>query len=90
MCVKPDGTVIGRYKPSVELPFHSTLYKRRPDIKAVLHAHPPTLVAFSLVGKIPNTNLIPNANVVCGEVCMAGYDLPGSTTLGEKLSLIHI
>ncbi len=86
MCVKPDGTVIGRYKPSVELPFHSTLYKRRPDIKAVLHAHPPTLVAFSLVGKIPNTNLIPNANVVCGEVCMAGYDLPGSTTLGEKIA----
>ncbi len=86
MCVKADGTVTGRHKPSVELPFHSTLYKRRPDIRAVLHAHPPTLVSFSLVDRIPEINLIPNANLICGKVCMAGYDLPGSVSLGEKIA----
>lgn len=86
ICVKADGTVIGRHQPSMELPFHSTLYRNRPDIKAIVHAHPPTLVGFSLVGRIPNTNLIPNANLVCGEVGMVDYDLPGSVSLGEKIA----
>ena len=63
MCqVKPDGTVIGPHKPSVELPFHSEIYRRRPDLKGILHAHPPTLVAFSLARKAApwqiNTDLI--------------------------------
>ena len=69
MCqVKPDGTIIGPHKPSVELPFHKKIYEIRPDLKAILHAHPPTLVAFSLARKIPNIMLIPNASEVCGKV----------------------
>ena len=44
VCVKEDGTVIGMHKPSSELPFHAAVYKMRPDLKAVLHAHPPALV----------------------------------------------
>ena len=47
MQVKPDGTVIGIHKPSVELPVHRKIYETRPDIKAILHAHPPALVAYS-------------------------------------------
>ena len=46
MCVKPDGTVIGRNKPSSEFPFHKAIYEMRPDIKAIIHAHPPALVSF--------------------------------------------
>ena len=88
MCVTKAGEVIGRHKPSVEFPFHSMLYQKRPDIKAVLHAHPPALVAFSIVRKIPNTNLIPNASLICGPVKMADYDLPGSTILGEKIARV--
>lgn len=38
--VKPDGTVIGIHKPSIELPFHAQIYRRRNDIKAVVHAPP--------------------------------------------------
>lgn len=83
--VLPNGTVLGNHKPSVELPFHSLVYRRRPGIKAVLHAHPPSLVAFSIVRKIPNTNLIPSANQVCGEVGMVPYALPGSMELGENI-----
>ncbi|MFO7294947.1 MAG: class II aldolase/adducin family protein, partial [Clostridia bacterium] len=45
--VKPDGTIDGIHKPSVELPFHEMIYQKRPDIKAIIHAHPPALVAFS-------------------------------------------
>jgi L-fuculose-phosphate aldolase len=84
--VKPDGEIIGIHAPSSELPFHSTIYKRRPDIKAVLHAHPPSLVAFSIVRKIPDTSLIPSASLECGEVKMAGYALPGSIELGDKIA----
>ena len=46
--VMPDGTITGRHRPSSEYPFHMSVYQRRPDIKAVLHAHSPALVAFSI------------------------------------------
>ena len=82
MQVKPDGTVIGPHTPSVELPFHKRIYEIRPDLKAILHAHPPTLVAFSLVRKIPNMRLIPSAEEICGKISMATYDVPGSEQLG--------
>lgn len=84
--VKPDGTVIGKHKPSCELPFHKSVYATRPDVRAVLHAHPKALVSFSLVGKIPNTKIIPNADLICGKVGFAEYDLPGSIELGNKIA----
>ncbi len=86
MRVKPDGTIIGNHKPSVELPFHQTIYKLRPDLRAVLHAHPPTLVAFSLARKIPNIRLMPSVSSVCGEVVMAKYEVPGSQKLGDYIA----
>jgi len=88
MRVKPDGTIIGNHRPSIELPFHSDVYKMRPDVNAVLHAHPPTLVAFSIVRQIPDTRLIPNANIICGDIEMAVYDLPGSDKLGAKIASV--
>lgn len=84
--VKPDGTIIGIHKPSSEFPVHSRIYKSRPDIKAILHAHPPALVAFSIVRQIPETRLIPNFVEICGNVSMAIYDVPGSTGLSIKVT----
>lgn len=86
VCIHPDGSMEGIHKPSSEYPFHLKLYETRSDIKAVLHAHPPALVAFSIVRQIPNTKLIPNAYVGCGKIAMAEYGLPGSTDLGEKIA----
>ncbi len=86
VCIKRNGTVEGIHKPSSEYPFHLKVYETRPDIKAVLHAHPPALVAFSIVRQIPNTKLIPNAYVGCGKIAMAEYGLPGSEELGEKIA----
>ena len=88
ICVKADGTIVGIHRPSSEFPFHKHLYEVRPDIKAVLHAHSPALVAFSIVRKIPDTHLIPNVNQVCGEVGMAEYGLPGSDELGDKIAKV--
>ncbi len=85
VCVKPDGTVIGPHRPSSELPFHASVYKMRPDLKAVLHAHPPALVAFSIVRQCPNLDLIPSVRKVCADVQIAKYDVPGSDQLGDKI-----
>ncbi len=84
--VKPDGHAIGPHKPSVELPFHLQIYRIRPDIHAILHAHPPTLVAFSIARKIPSTSLVPDVPLVCGRVAMAAYEVPGSAKLGENIA----
>lgn len=86
VCVKPNGEIVGKHKPSSEFPFHKKLYETRSDIKAVLHAHPPALVAFSVVRKAPNTKIIPDVNQVCGSIGIAKYGLPGSDNLGEKIS----
>lgn len=86
VCVHPDGKVSGPHRPSSELPFHRAIYQRRPDIKALVHAHPPALVTFSIVRQIPNTRVIPQAKHVCGEVGYARYELPGSEALGESIA----
>ena len=88
ICVHPDGSCDGPHKPSSELPFHQSVYKMRPDLKAVLHAHPPALVAFSIIRKIPNLDLIPSVRKVCPEVRIAKYDVPGSDALGEKIGAV--
>lgn len=86
MQIKPDGTIVGIHRPSVEYPFHLGIYKKRPDLKAVLHAHPPALVAFSLIRKTPNTSIIPDAKLLCGDISIASYACPGSDKLGENIS----
>lgn len=86
ICVRKDGTIEGRHKPSSEYPFHIAIYKCRPEIKAVIHAHPPALVSFSIVRQIPNTNVIPQAKNVCGPIGYAPYELPGSDELGDVIA----
>lgn len=84
--VKPDGTIIGIHKPSSEFPVHERIYRSRPDIKGILHAHPPALVALSIVREIPETKIIPNVNQICGTLSMAPYDVPGSQGLSKKVT----
>ena len=48
VCVKPDHSVVGEHKPSSEYPFHRSLYEKRRDIRAIVHAHPTALVSFSI------------------------------------------
>ena len=85
ICVHPDGTTTGPHKPSSEFPFHAQVYKMRPDLRAVLHAHPPALVAFSIVRQTPTLDLMPSVRKVCPEVKIATYAVPGSTELGENI-----
>lgn len=84
--VLPDGSTEGRHKPSSEFPFHQQIYQKRPDLKAIVHAHPVALVAFSICGQSPDTRLFSKARAVCGEVGFAPYALPGSALLGERIA----
>ncbi|GJM64750.1 class II aldolase/adducin family protein [Persicobacter diffluens] len=86
VCVKKDGSIEGKHKPSSEYPFHRAIYEARPDIKSVIHAHPPALVTFSILRQIPDTSILPHAQEVCGSIGYADYALPGSNLLGEKIA----
>jgi len=84
--VDRSGEWEGPLRPSLELPFHQAIYAARPDAGAVLHAHPPALVSFSITDQIPDTSILPNARNVCGEVGFAPYALPGSAGLAKNVS----
>jgi L-fuculose-phosphate aldolase len=86
VCVKKDGTVEGPHKPSSEFPFHRAIYEVRPDIRAVVHAHPMALVSFSISKKVPDTKLIPQTYRWNGPVGFAPYGIPGSEDLGQKIA----
>lgn len=86
MQVKKDGTILGLHKPSSELPFHKAIYEARPEMTAIIHAHPPALVAFSIAGIVPDTKIVPQAHNVCGDIGFAPYGTPGSEDLGDKIA----
>lgn len=86
MRIYPDGKIEGIHKPSVEYPIHLSIYETRPDLEAVLHAHPPALVSFSLVRQNPNTALIPQAGTLCSGIMMSKYAVPGSDDLGRNIA----
>ncbi|HNW51514.1 MAG TPA: class II aldolase/adducin family protein [Prolixibacteraceae bacterium] len=86
VCIKRDGTVVGNHIPSSELPFHRAIYQIRPDIRAIIHAHPSSLVAFSLVHQIPDPDILAPVKEICGEIGYVCYEIPGSQALGDTIS----
>jgi L-fuculose-phosphate aldolase len=86
VCQHSDGTVDGPHRPSSELPFHLAIYGVRPDLGAIVHAHPVALVAFSICRRVPDTRLFHQAAGVCGLVGFAPYALPGSIELGRNIA----
>lgn len=84
--VELDGTLRGRHRPSSEYPFHKAIYEARPDLGAIVHAHPTALVAYSIVRRVPPTRIIPPAYHLCRNVGFAPYALPGSDRLGANIA----
>ena len=62
------------------------IYETRKELKAVLHAHPSALVAFSIVRRIPDTTLMPQVYLKCGKAGMAPYAMTGSHELGDRIA----
>lgn len=85
--VSKNGKISGKHEPSSEFLFHKAIYQTRHDIKAIIHAHPPALVSFSIVRQVPDTTIIPSAKIICGPVGYAPYGLPGSEELGNKIAV---
>jgi L-fuculose-phosphate aldolase len=75
----------GRLDGTTEIAMHLTVYRLRPDVGAVLHAHPPVATGFATAGRPLNLALLPEVIIGLGCVPLAGYGLPGTPELLEPL-----
>lgn len=85
LVVDDEGNVVGgRYgrsqnlKPTSELPMHLEAYRQRPDIQAVVHAHPPITIALSIAGVPMADCLLPEVIVMLGIIPTTEYASPSS------------
>ncbi|HBK85453.1 MAG TPA: class II aldolase family protein [Firmicutes bacterium] len=75
----------GERKPSTELKLHLRVYARRPDVQAVVHAHPPYATSFAVVGRPLKEPLIAEAIVHVGPVALAPYATPGTEEVPDSI-----
>lgn len=84
------GRVISGRRPSTESGMHRAAYLLRNEIGSVVHAHPPTAMAFSLAGRDIPTGGIPEVLAGIGDIGQVGYYTTGSAELaraaGEALA----
>ncbi len=90
MIIKVDrnGNVITgnpKYKPSSELKMHLEVYRQRPDIKSVVHAHPPYATSFAVAGIPLNKCVLPEAVLTIGAVPTARYGLPSTMEIPDAI-----
>ena len=78
-----DGAhLAGRFTASSELGLHLAAYRERPEIGAVVHAHPVTATAFTLVGESVPDGVLAELMLSVGPVALAPYARPGTDELG--------
>src|SRR3954466_7054730 len=75
----------GKRKRTSEILLHLAIYKARPDVRAVVHSHPPHATAFAIANVELPTCIHPEAEVFLGPVKTAKYVTPGDTRLGESI-----
>jgi L-fuculose-phosphate aldolase len=75
----------GRRNPSSELAMHLLIYKRRPDINAVCHAHPPAATGYAAAGIPLNRAILSELVISLGCIPLARYGTPGTPELTEAL-----
>jgi L-fuculose-phosphate aldolase len=81
-----DGNKIeGRRERTTEILMHTTIYRLRPDVQAVVHAHPPVSTGFAVAGRPLNLALLPEVVIGLGCVPLAEYGLPGTAALTDAL-----
>jgi L-fuculose-phosphate aldolase len=72
-------------RASTETGIHTTAYEVRPDIRAVVHAHPPHAVALTLADIDLQMPIIPEVVVTIGGIPTAPYATPGTHELGDSI-----
>jgi L-fuculose-phosphate aldolase len=68
-----------------EIGMHMTIYRMRPDVNAIVHAHPPTATGFAACGLALDQALISEVLLSLGAVPLAHYATPGTSELSEAL-----
>ncbi len=85
--IDDNGAVIeGRHKVSSEYGMHLTIYQKRPDVNAIVHAHPPYATAYALAGVAPPDKALPEVCVFVGSIALAEFAPPGTPMVGESIA----
>ena len=86
--VDAKGNVLqanGNFRPSSEIKMHMRVYEKRPDVGAVVHAHPNFATAFAIAG-IPLTQpIMPEAVIALGCVPIAEYGTPSTMEIPDNV-----
>jgi len=81
-----DGNQLaGKRKRTSEILLHLTIMKHRPDVKAVVHCHPPHATAFAVAGEPIPQCILPEVEVFMGEVPIAPYETPGGQEFADTV-----
>ncbi|KAF0248524.1 MAG: L-fuculose-phosphate aldolase [bacterium] len=85
--MSPDGTtkLDGTYNASTELPMHMLIYQMRPDVNAVVHAHPPCGTGYAAAGFALDKALISEVILTLGCVPLAGYGTPSTNEITDAM-----
>ncbi|MBR2779367.1 MAG: class II aldolase/adducin family protein [Firmicutes bacterium] len=86
--VDADGTILEQnadVKISSEIKLHMNVYRHRPDMNAVVHAHPPLSTAFACARMDMNAPVVTEALLNLGEVPCAPFAAPGTPELAETI-----
>jgi L-fuculose-phosphate aldolase len=75
----------GTRNVSSEIAMHLLIYKLRPDVHGIVHAHPPTATGFAAAGIALNKPLVCEVVIGLGSIPLARYGTPGTPELSETL-----
>ena len=79
-----DGRKVrGAGRASSEVGMHLRIYRRRPDVQAVVHAHPPTATGFAVAGEDFSSCVLPELIFQVGWVPLVPYATPGTEALAD-------
>jgi L-fuculose-phosphate aldolase len=79
VCDMQGNKIEGDRGCTSEILLHTTIYGLRPEVGAVVHAHPPVATGFAAAGRPLNLALLPEVIVDLGSVPLAEYGLPGTS-----------
>jgi L-fuculose-phosphate aldolase len=75
----------GTREPTTEIALHLKVYEERPDVNAVVHAHPPFSIALTLAGRPLARESLPELLALFGDVPVAPYGSPGTEDLARSI-----
>jgi L-fuculose-phosphate aldolase len=77
--------IAGRRNVTSEIEMHLLIYRMRPDVRAIVHAHPPTATGFAAAGMALTEPLVCEVVVGLGCIPLARYGTPGTSELAQTL-----